>query len=101
MVISRLPQSAIENRKSAIFSFARFSKFHCWPTARGPAVSTLGTLRSLANTTRFQLLSTAAIFVDTNRDVTQHAIVDAHAAFELGNLAARAFDLEQHKRTVF
>src|SRR5689334_15017804 len=79
---------------------AGFRKFHCWSTARRRAVSALGTLRGLTRTTLLQLLSTAAIFIDTHGDVTQHAIVDAHAAFELGDLAARPFDLEQHKRTV-
>ena len=43
-----------------------------------------GTLRGLASATIFQLLGTAAIFVDAHRQVTQDAIVDAHTAFELG-----------------
>src|ERR1051325_2817454 len=58
------------------------------------------TFRSLASATLFQLLRAPSIFVNSHGDVSQDAIVNAHAAFELGNLTTRSFDFEQHKGAV-
>src|SRR6185369_167181 len=76
-----------------------FGKLHRWSTT--PVLTRRGTLRSFTSATILQLVRTPAIFIHAHRDVAQHAIVNAHAAFKLGNLLARALDLDQHKRTVF
>src|SRR5690349_21909627 len=79
---------------------ASFSKLHRWTTTRRSAVP-FRALGNLASTALFQLLGTTAIQVDAHGDVTEHAIVDAHTALELGDFLAGAFDLQQHKRAVF
>src|SRR6185369_10405816 len=76
-----------------------FGKLHRWSTT--PVLTRRGTLRSFTSATILQLVRTPAIFIHAHRDVAQHAIVNAHAALKLGNLLARALDLDQHKRTVF
>src|SRR6185436_10922513 len=73
----------------------------CWSTTRRCAATPFRTLCCFACAASFQLLGTTAILIDAHRDVAQHAIVDAHAAFELGNLTTRSFDLEEDKRAVF
>src|SRR5205085_5032840 len=78
--------------------FTCIGKVHRRSTTRPSARR--GTSCSFASTSIFQLLSTTAIFVDAHGDITKHAIVDAHATLELGNLAARSFDREQNKRAV-
>src|SRR5574338_1421420 len=80
--------------------FARsFGKLHRWTTT--PVLAGRGALGSFTSATILQLLRAPPILIHSHRDVAQHAIVDAHAAFELGNLTARSLDLEQHKRSVF
>src|SRR6185295_692999 len=74
---------------------------HGWSTTRRSAAASFRTLCCFARAASFQLLCTTAIFIDAHRDVAQNAIVDAHAAFKLGDLTARAFDLDEHKRAVF
>src|SRR5258705_5343715 len=57
-------------------------------------------LRHLPRSTVFELNGAAAIFIYTHGDVTQIEVINPHAAFELGNLASRAFNLHQHKSTI-
>src|SRR6185369_9244650 len=76
-----------------------FGKLHRWSAT--PVLTRRGALRSFTSATSLQLLRAPAIFIHAHRDVAQHAIVNAHAALELGDLFARALDLDQHKRTVF
>jgi hypothetical protein len=84
--------------ESSLDLFAGLSELHSWPAR----LCTLRrTLRDLARTALFQLLRAPSIFIDSHRDVPQHTIVNAHATFEFGNLTARSFDLQKHKRAVF
>src|ERR1044071_1909193 len=76
-----------------------FDKRHRWSAT--PLLARRGTLRSFTSATILQLVGTPAIFVHPHRDIAHHALVTAHAPLELGNLLARALDLDQHKGAVF
>src|SRR6266542_1433094 len=45
-----------------------------------------------------EFLGSPAIFVDPHGDISQNAIIDSHATFQLGDLSSRSFNLEQDKR---
>src|SRR5579885_667045 len=53
-------------------------------------------LRGLARAASLELLGAAAILVNAHGDVAQDLVAHAHAALKLGDLAARALDLEEH-----
>src|SRR2546422_4564868 len=68
--------------------FRRGSLFHrCSLSGR--------TLGRLARTLGLELFCTAAILVNPDCDVANYPVTHAHAAFQLGNLAARSRDLQQ------
>src|SRR5204863_7065729 len=53
-------------------------------------------LGCLAGSSISELVGAPPVFIYANSHIAQHAIIYAHAALELGNLATRPFNLKEH-----